>query len=79
MPARAFSCGSILGCEPAHIAEIAYLRMVAEDRAEQHQNPFIDRIDQNDALSLLPLRLPCENDYLRGAAAEYLRGRPGHV
>jgi hypothetical protein len=48
MAPRTFALGSVLGRKPAHVAEISDLRA----SAHEHQQPFIDRIDQDYALTL---------------------------
>ena len=51
MTAGALALTVVLGCEPAHVAQV----LDPGARGEQHQNPLVDGIDQDDALALLLL------------------------
>ena len=55
MTASPLALGSVLGCQPFDITEIADLRVFPEDFAHQHQHPLIDRIDEDYALTLAAL------------------------
>lgn len=79
VPANAFALGSVLGCQPAHITKIADSRVLPEDRLHEHQYPLIDRIDQHNALSLLPfcdcLTHPCRRPFFLALVDDGSEGR----
>src|SRR5882672_3904207 len=68
VPAGALAFCKIFNRDPLYVAEITNVRLLAEDGLDHHQQPFIDRIDQNDGLSFLPLLdglpNPCRRAFL---------------
>ena len=59
---------AIFGRKPADIAKVPNLSVITKDRGHEHENPFVDRIDKDDALAFAPLfnglADPCRRAFL---------------
>src|ERR1700685_1361835 len=68
MPSGALTSRSILACQPSNVAHVSDAGVLAQDRLEQHQHPFVDRIDEDDELTLRPFEdgfpHPCRRAFL---------------
>src|SRR6185437_11693912 len=68
MPAGAFALRIVFGRVPANVTKIPDVSFLAKDGLDHHQQPLIDRINQNDRFALLPfldrLADPCSRALL---------------